>query len=224
MKILGFEITRAQETRSLENPTVSLADAAAWEAFFGVNASSAAGEAVTLDRALGVPAVWAAVNFLSDTIANLPLKLYQRTDAASTTVPGDPLYVLLHDAPNPELTSFRWRKTAMTSTLTTGRAFTFIERAPSGRVLNLWPLDPALVSVERINGQTRYKVDGDTAGGMPSAVYEAREIIDIPFMLHSDSVRHYSPVYMLRNAIGLPTVAAGVAPRPRPGGDGHNLH
>ena len=125
MKLFGFEITR--EARSLENPTVSLADAAAWEAFFGVSVGSQAGELVTVDRALGVTAIWAAVNFLSDTIADLPLKLYERTDDGSVVLTADPLHSLLHDAPNPELTSFRWRKTAMTSVLTTGRKFTWAD-------------------------------------------------------------------------------------------------
>ena len=35
---------------------------------------------VDIESALGVPAIWAAVNFLSGTIASLPLHVYKRTD------------------------------------------------------------------------------------------------------------------------------------------------
>ena len=201
------------ERRSLENPAVSLGDAAAWDSFFGLRSSSEAGEVVTVDRALGVPAVWCAVHFLSDTIAALPLKLYRRTRDGSALATNDPLYRLIHDAPNPELTSYAWRKGAMQDTLTIGRSFTFIERNAAGRVAALWPIDPSTVSVERRDGRTLYKVSGDTYGGMPAAVYEASEIIDLPFMLKPDRLGHRSPVHMLRDAIGLAIALEGYASR-----------
>ena len=213
MKLFGFEITRAAEERSLENPAVSLADAAAWEAFFGVNVGSASGETVTIERALGVPAVWGAVNFLSDTIASLPLKVYQRTENGNEVLSGDPLLRLLHDAPNPEETSYDWRKGMLQDTLTIGRSFTFIERAPSGRVLNLWPIDPTIVSVNKRDGRTIYTVKASTFSGVSEATYSAEEIIDLPFMLKSDRVGHYSPIYMLRNAIGLSIALESYASR-----------
>ena len=76
---------------------------------FGLQ-SSASGIVVTTETALGVPAIWAAVNFISGTLAGLPLHLYKRTDAGSDRVTNTDLAMILHDAPNDETSSFAWRK------------------------------------------------------------------------------------------------------------------
>ena len=211
MKIFGLNITREQ--RSLENPAVPLSSPEALAMFFGDGGTSDAGELVTVERALGVPAVWCAVNFLADTIASLPLKLYRRTGDVAEPDTNDPLYRLLHDAPTPEITSYRWRESFMNSTLTVGRSFTFIERSPSGRVLNLWPLEQGRVSVTRQEGRLLYRVEGDTLSGVGAATYAANEIIDLPFMLKDDGVGHYSPLWLLRNSIGLAIALEGYASR-----------
>ena len=92
---------------SLENPSVSLSDSAAWASVFSSWASSAAGVVVSRDSALGVPAVWAAVNFISSTIASLPLDLYARDGDNRKVAASDPLYAVLHDDVNPETSVFR---------------------------------------------------------------------------------------------------------------------
>ena len=185
------------EERSLENPNIPLSR---FSEYFNFPAASETGITVTTAKALEVPAIWCAVNFLSDTIATLPLKLFERTDTGSVPVSGSDLYSILHDAPNPELTSFKWRKQMMTTTLTEGRSYSFIERSPAGFVLNIWPLDPANVTVKQEMGRTTYEVR-QGSGGM--VVFNADEIIDLPFILDSNGLDYYSPVYKLRNAIGL---------------------
>lgn len=196
------EVGRAvtQFRSSLENPSVSLSDAAAWESLFGAWRLSDAGVSVTRDTALGVPAVWAAVNFISSTIASLPLDLFSRDDDGSRTrADGDPLYAILHDDVNPETSSFDWRKSAMQNVLLEGRSYSFIERNVARRVINLWPLDPCYVTVKRQGGKTSYSYQE----GSKRTVYAASEIIDIPWMLHPDGLCHYNPIDRLRNAIGL---------------------
>ncbi|MBN8959091.1 MAG: phage portal protein [Rhizobiales bacterium] len=194
---------RSTEVRSsIESPSVSLTDPAAWSEIFG-SWRSAAGVEVTVERALGVPAVWAATNFIPATIASLPLDLFSRTDEGRQTADKDPLYAVLHDAVNDEMSSFAWRKQAMEHVLLRGRSFTVIERNKAGRVRNLWLLDPTKVRVERkaVNGvgQTTYihEVDGKRTS------YGAADIIDIPWRLKFDGLSHYDPVSTLRDAIGL---------------------
>jgi HK97 family phage portal protein len=87
----------------------------------------------------------------------------------------------------------------MQSVLLDGRSYTFIERNVARRVINLWPLDPYKMTVERRQGRTRYAYQD--AG--KQQVYDAAEIIDIPWMLGPDGLSHYNPVDRLRNAIGL---------------------
>src|SRR3546814_3115642 len=109
MQLLGIE-WRRDESRSIERPAVSLNSAGAWASgFHSCNSGSAACVNVMIESALGVPAVWSAVSFLSRTMAALPLHLYRVTSGRDERVNGG-LATLIHDAPNPEWTSFDWRE------------------------------------------------------------------------------------------------------------------
>lgn len=166
-------------------------------AFFGMG-ESASGEHVNIDTALKVPAVASAVNFLAGTLAGLPLHVYRKGKDGRTRVTGQ-LATALHDAPNDFLTSFEWRKQLFVSKLTGGRGLSYIERSDNGAVQSLWPLDPARMTVkrDRFVNTYHYNEDGRTI------VYQADEIIDLPFMLKSDGFSHRGPVAMGKDAIGL---------------------
>ena len=195
-------LNRMRESRaSVEDPRVSLASPEAFAIIFGDTFKSAAGVDVTLERALGIPAVWAAVNFISNTIAALPLQLYKSdADGLNGVARSDPLYPILHDVVNEDsVTSFKWRKQAMFCVLTNGRAFTYIERNKARRIANLWPLDPKHVTVRTTDNRTFY----DVKNGGQAVAYAATEIIDLPFMLMADGVSHMGPIAANRNALGL---------------------
>lgn len=189
------------EERSLENPSVSLSDPRAFDLIFG-GGLSATGIEVTQDKALSVPAIWSAVNFLSGTIASLPLELFRRDGESRDKDTTPKLYRLLHDAPNDEWTSYRWRKYSMTQTLLGGRSYTLIVRNRGGGVNSLIPIDPSRVTVDRRQGRTIYRV---SAGERPADTisYRAQDIIDIPFMTGMDGQSHIDPTDRLKNAIGL---------------------
>jgi HK97 family phage portal protein len=200
-----------EKRSSLENPAVSLTDPAAWAMIFGAGGTSATGITVTADMALGVPAVWAAVNFLSDTIASLPLQLFKEAEKGRQTATKDPLYSILHDAPNPQWTSARWRKYSMQNTLLNGgRSYTYIERNRAGRVMNLWPLNPTRTTPRVRNGEIEYALKGQNGH---ETVYAFDEIIDIPFMLRVDGVSHIDPVDKLKDTIGLAIAMRNYASR-----------
>lgn len=168
--------------------------------FFNLSSGdTATGESVTTDSALKVPAVWAAVNFISGTLAGLPLHVYQRTRGGERTRVRTGLAPILHDAVNDETTSFDWRKHKFENVLTGGRAFTFIERNKAGKVMNLWPLDPTCTTIKKRGGRKYYEYKE----GEKSSVYEARDIIDIPFMFKSDGLGHRGPIVQCRDAISL---------------------
>lgn len=203
----------AQEVRSVEDPRVPVS-AANFLEYFGLGAYgvSASGVTVNIDNALGVPAVWAAVNFLSGTLASLPLAVYRRNGDGRERVRG-PLAVLLGEVVNDSTTSFEWRKSLFDAVFTGGRAFTFIERNAAGRVINLWALDPGLVTVRRelVNGvpaKRYYYSDGNL-----QRVYEAGEVIDISFMLKSDGLRHRGPIASNHDVIGMAIAATQYASR-----------
>lgn len=186
---------------SLENPSVPLSSPEALAMLWGAW-TSASGIEVTPQRAMEVPSFWCGVNFLSSTIAALPLQVFKDTETGPVKADGSPLYTLLHDVVNTEyLTSYQWRKTFMASTLLHGRSYTYIEMNKAGKPANLWPLNTLQITPERVAGRKVYKYQPSN----PSAGrdYAPEEIIDIPFLLSTDGISHLNPVTYLRNAIGL---------------------
>ena len=184
------------EKRSLEFSGANLSDIAINMDVFGFNRAL---PPVSLERALGIPAVWSAVNVIADTLAGLPLQVFRKKGASRVLDANNKLYAVLHDAPNDGLHSFGWRKQLMTAVLTRGRSYTFIERNKMGRVTNLWLLDSSKVTVERRDGKVRYKYreNGKTL------VYDAGDIIDIVFMMKGDGISHYSPLALLSSSLAL---------------------
>lgn len=190
---------REQRGPSIENPTVSLSDPAALSLLFG-SFASASGIEVSPERALSIPAVWCAVNFLAGTIASLPLYLYRSADGEAVPESKGPVAAMLGGTVNDDLlTSYKWRYGAMTQILTRGRAYTYLERNASFAVANLWPLDADNTVVRRKNARTVY----DYRDGGRQIEYKAAEVIDLPFFCDVNCVRHRDPTMQLRNALGL---------------------
>jgi HK97 family phage portal protein len=194
---------------TIENPGVPLS-ASNIMAQLGWDTTSAAGINVTAEKALSVPGVWAAVNFIGNTIASLPLHVYRRTEGGRERAANDPLTRLLHDSPNPEWTSFRWRKYILIQALIRGRSYTYIERAANGKISALWPMDPSRVEVFKEGMRTVYRFQQTDN---TYVTYESSQVIDLVFMLECDQVSHVDPVGRLRDALGLAIVLQDYANR-----------
>lgn len=166
---------------------------------FGIHTGGGDGS-VSLEQALGVPAVWAAINFISGTIAGLPLNVYSRDTKGNKKKAraNDPVQLMLHSAVNDDLSSFQWRFDMFsTGVLTNGRFVTYIERDDRGVPVNLFPLPGA--TVKRLsNGRKQYSI---RSGGNPQT-YDQSEVIDITYMLMADLLSHRSPLRQCSVAIG----------------------
>lgn len=159
---------------------------------------------VTTDTALGVPAIWSAVNFISGTLAGLPLNLFRRTQSGKERVTNGRLATILHDAVNEETSSFAWRKGLFEAVMTGGRGLTFIERDGRDEVMNLFPMNPAWVVIKREAGRTRYEYEEP---GRRKRVFSATDVIDMLFMAKPDGVGHRGPVATNKDVIGLAIAA-----------------
>lgn len=185
------------------DPGIATSDPRIQQLFGILGMQSASGVSVTEEKALGVPAVWSAVNFIPGTLAGLPLMVYRRRKDVRERVSGS-IHKLLHDAANDEMSSFDWRKYTFERVMTGGRAFTYIERDSRDQPINLWPLNPEGVTVKRENLRTRYEYSD---GSGTKKVYEAWEMIDLPFSLAADGVRHRGPIASNKDVIGLAIAA-----------------
>lgn len=92
---------------------------------------SHSGENVTVAAALRVSAVWACVRLLAETISTLPLMLYQRVPERQVAV-KHPLYVLLHDNPNADMTAVTFWEVMLASMLLWGNGYAYIHRSGKG--------------------------------------------------------------------------------------------
>ena len=169
---------------------------------------SSAGKSVTERSAMQMTAVYSCVRILAEAIAGLPLNVYRYNDEGGKEKAVDhPLYRLLHDEPNPEMSSFVFRETLMTHLLLWGNGYAQIIRNGRGEVIALYPLMPNKMTVDRDkNGQLyyRYQHSSDEADTMEnsSVILRPADVLHIPG-LGFDGLVGYSPIAMAKNAIGL---------------------
>ena len=108
------------------------------------------GKPVNERSAMQMTAVYSCVRILAEAIAGLPLHVLDEQDGKARKKAVDhPLYSILHDEPNHEMTSFIFRETLMTHLLLWGNAYAQIIRNGRGEVLGLYPLMPNRMTVDR---------------------------------------------------------------------------
>ena len=167
-----------------------------------------AGKTVTERSAMQMTAVYSCVRILAEAVAGLPLHLYKYTDDGGKEKALDhPLYRLLHDEPNPEMSSFVFRETLMTHLLLWGNAYAQVIRNGKGEVIALYPLMPNKMSVDRDeNGRlyyTYYRGSDEAIKNKDFAVtLQPSDVLHIPG-LGFDGLVGYSPIAMAKNAIGM---------------------
>ena len=173
--------------------------------YFG---GSTSGKAVTERSAMQMTAVYSCVRILAEAVAGLPLNLYRYTeDGGKEKAIDHPLYLLLHDEPNPEMTSFVFRETLMTHLLLWGNAYAQIIRNGKGEVIALYPLMPNKMSVDRDSqGQLYYTYQRGTDEALrdknQTVILRPSDVLHIPG-LGFDGLVGYSPIAMAKNAIGM---------------------
>ena len=170
--------------------------------------NSSSGKAVTERSAMQMTAVYSCVRILSEAVAGLPLQIYKYTDDGGKEKAIDhPLYHLLHDEPNPEMSSFVFRETLMTHLLLWGNAYAQIIRNGKNEVVALYPLMPNKMTVDRdANGQlfyTYYRGSDEAIKDKEQFVtLRSSDVLHIPG-LGFDGLVGYSPIAMAKNAIGM---------------------
>ena len=190
-----------EERATLARPTSWLMDA--------LNSTpTASGVSVTQETALRNPAVYRAVSLISSTVAQLPLKIYRRLpDYGKVEEKSHQLYGLLHDAPNPEMTSVDFREAVQSDLCLYGNAFVQVVRDDQGRVTQLWPLRSAWMTLTRDADRTlvyQYQT--------PDKRYEWRYNVLRPPVLHlrcfsADGIVGRSPITVARESIAAAIAA-----------------
>ena len=99
---------------------LSLTDADGWAGAIGVNSSS--GVVVNEQAMLSLSAVWACARLISETIATLPLSMYEKTSTGKRIATQHPLQFIIHDQPNADSTASVFWESVVAAMLLRGTA------------------------------------------------------------------------------------------------------
>lgn len=166
---------------------------------------SSTGISVTPETALKCSAVYACVNVLAQSVAQIPLILYKRTyknrREGRERATGHHLYSIIHSKPNSFMTSFAWREMLTGHNGLRGNSYSFISRNARGEVLELIPFNPDAVKVKCENLMTGISYEVQQSTGSPRPYGR-----DKVFHLMGMTLNGYegvSPLRYARETIGL---------------------
>lgn len=179
---------------------------------------SNAGVTVTLDKAMTYAAVFACVRILAESVASLPFIVYERTPDGKRRAYDHPLFRLLHDEPNPEMSAVEFKECLQGSAVLGGNAYAKIEWK-NGWPVALWPLIPARMDLNRVGRALVYRYVPETGG---TVNYAPSDILHVKGP-SPDGLVGWSPLKLARESIGLGLAAEEYGARlfsndARPGG------
>lgn len=179
-----------------------------WDQLYNAGAlapQTRSGVTVNEATALGISSLWCGLRAISEAVGTLPLILYRKTpDGGRERAEDHPLYPVLHDTPNPEQTAPVFREGLMFSALLYGNAYAEVERDNGGRPVNLWPLNPNQVRVERgQGGRLLYIVRADQG----EISLSPEDVIHVPGLQDGSGVG-YSLLKTCRETLGYSIAAS----------------
>lgn len=179
------------------------------------------GRVVTETSALSVTAVFACVQVIAETLASLPLITYRQLQPRGRErATSHPLYGLLHDRPNPEMSAMPFREALLGHVCLWGTGYAEIQRDADDRPIALWPLRPDRMSAARTSsGQLYWQYRMPDGTDKP---FDDRNLLRITG-IGSNGIRGYSRIQLADEAIGLALDAQSFGARffqndSRPGG------
>jgi len=190
-------------SRMMARDSASLSQPSEWlTSMFG--SVSKVGVSVTPKNALEHTSVYACVNILSETVSTVPLFLYKEQTKNLKTIKTKekehPLYALLHDEPNEDMTSVDYWQLVMLEILLRGNHYSQIVRNKAGRVTEIRPLKNELMQIVRLDsGKLAYIYRHTTLGEVP---LEAKEVLHFKGM-SLDGIIGLSPIAYNRHTIGF---------------------
>ena len=92
------------------------------------------------DTALQLATVYACVDLLANTVAAFPLMVYRKNDAVRKAADDLPIWLVLHDSPNGDMTPSDFWRAMLVQLMLRGNAYARLDRNAAGEVISMWPL------------------------------------------------------------------------------------
>jgi len=154
-----------------------------------------AGQSVNEQTAMNCSVVFACIRVISDPVGALPLRLYRRAGEDRVRATEHPLYPLLADAPNEDMSALDFRSCMQAAALAYGNAFARIKRrSGDGRILALTPIQSDTVTPEITDAGLRYRIG--------EKLHDRSEIFHLRG-LSADGIWGHSVISLARQSIGL---------------------
>lgn len=163
------------------------------------------GETIGPDKALTLSAYFAAIRAISEDVGKLPLIVYKHLKPrGKERATGHPLYRLLHDEPNREMSAMSFRETLTMHAIGWGNGYAEISRNDKGNPVALWPIDPGRVRVERTDDSKIIYIVSVAKGG--EIRLASRDMLHL-HGLGFDGLTGYSVAHLARESIGAALAA-----------------
>lgn len=203
-ELLSLEL-RGQPT--LNTPSVPLGGVGfEWAYEMGGGNATVSGEAINNETALRIVTVYACIRVLAQSIASLPLVLYEETPTGRVEAESHSLHYLLGVEPNTEMDRHRFWVAIITGLMLTGNAYVQIVRNNAGQVVELYPMLPTITEPYRLpNGVLAFR----TQQGQQAGAWKTLPATDVCHfaLLSLDGIRGMSPIHQAREALGLARAA-----------------
>ena len=171
-----------------------------WWSTFVSGSNNMAGTNISEHNALRITTVFACVRIIAETISSLPLNVYKKDSKGTKAKAYDhPLYRVLHDEANDDMTAFAFWEATVGHLLTWGNSYAEIERNGRGYVVALWPITPDRVRVDYKAGKLVYRVSN---GKGEDVTINPADILHF-HGLGFDGRTGYSPIQMAKEALGF---------------------
>lgn len=184
----------------------NVAGSTAYEDFItgaDVGTPSLSGVYVSEYNSMTVSGVYACVRVIAEDIASLPFSLYKRLPRGKEKATDHPIYYLIHDSPNEDMTAFAFKECMMTNLLLWGNAYAQIIRDRNGRIINLYPLLSSRMCVLKDRNNERiYQYTNDKC---ETYILRKDQVLHIGGIGY-DGITGLSPIAVAREAIGLAKV------------------
>ena len=162
-------------------------------------AFSVADRRVDYQDAAGLPAFLRGVRLLSETVAMMPVGVYEGRGPDRMPVEGAQQLALL-EQPNPDMTPMQaWAFTV--ASMLRGNAYLLKVKGAAGGVERLYPIPPSKVTPKYDKGEPRFEIRDKPMGPVKTTVGRD-QIIHIPGILLEDPFIGVSVVVAHRNGLG----------------------
>jgi HK97 family phage portal protein len=160
------------------------------------------GEVITEANALTISTVYACVRLIAESVASIPMKVYETQSNGRREAPEHSLAYLLSTQPNDEMSAYSFFETMAGCAALTGNSYAEIVRDKSGAATGLYPLHPLKTTPKRdVSKQIVYETSDGMQDGQTRLI-DAKNIIHVP-LFSWDGLKGLSPIQQQRQTLGL---------------------